>query len=70
METQELLDVIRNSITAFTSLKPEQINLDSDMSGQLALDSADRVELVIDLEEKLKISIHKMNIAGVKQLRI
>jgi acyl carrier protein len=57
MEKQEMLKVIQNSITSFTSLKAEKINFDSDMSGDLALDSADRVELVLDLEEKFKISI-------------
>lgn len=57
MEKQDMLNVIRSSITSFTSLKDEQINIESDMSGDLALDSADRVELVLDLEEKFKISI-------------
>lgn len=57
METQEILNVIRESITSFTSLKAEEIHLNSDMSGNLALDSTDRVELVMDLEEELKIKI-------------
>lgn len=57
MEKHEILKVIQNSITSFTSLKAEKIHFDSDMSGDLALDSADRVELVMDLEEKFKISI-------------
>lgn len=57
MEKQEMLKVIQNSITSFTPLKAENITLTSDMSGDLALDSADRVELVLDLEEKFNVKI-------------
>lgn len=57
MKKNEILNVIRNSITSFTPLNAEQINIESDMSGDLALDSTDRVELVLELEEKFDISI-------------
>ena len=57
MKHEILLEVIRESITSFTSLKREQIQLDSNMSGDLALDSAERLELVLDMESRLGISI-------------
>lgn len=68
MERQEMLDVIRSSIISFTSLKTEQINVNSDMSGDLALDSADRVELVLDLEDKFKISIPEEDYSWCKTI--
>lgn len=51
------LDVIRESLISFTSLTKEQIELESDLSGDLCLESVDRVELVLNLEEKFEVTI-------------
>ncbi|MCA1028872.1 MULTISPECIES: acyl carrier protein [Cytobacillus] len=53
----EKLTVIQEIILGFKDLKVEEIKLDSDMSGDLALDSADRVELALCIEEKYEITV-------------
>lgn len=57
MENDKIFIMIRESILVFSPLKETDINLNSNLSGDLALDSPDRLELVLDLEQKLDISI-------------
>lgn len=57
MSNIEILEKIRKSVTSFTSLEPEQIKLESNMSGDLGLDSSDRLELVLDMEEQYNVKI-------------
>jgi acyl carrier protein len=57
MSTQELLDLIIDSLLKFTVLKREVIQLQSGLSEDLALDSQEELELVFTLEDELKIKI-------------
>lgn len=51
------LEVIRETLISFTSLTKEQIELGSDLSGDLCLESVDRLELILNLEEQFKVTI-------------
>lgn len=53
----EKLTIIQEMIIEFMDLKVEEIKLDSDMAGDLALDSTDRVELALCVEEKFEITV-------------
>ena len=57
MENDKIFMMIRESILVFSPLKETDIKIDSNLSGDLSLDSTDRLELVLDLEKKLDISI-------------
>lgn len=48
---------IRKLIVEIKDINEEEIQLESDMSGELALDSAERVELALCVEDKFNISI-------------
>ena len=54
---EENLEVIRESLVSFTSLKKDEIHLNSDLSGDLCLESIDRLELVLNLEEIYKVTV-------------
>lgn len=57
MSTQELHDLIIDSITKFKPIKREVIQLQSGLSEDLELDSQEELELVFTLEDHLKIKI-------------
>ncbi|MGB8955782.1 MAG: phosphopantetheine-binding protein [Tumebacillaceae bacterium] len=57
MNTQEVLDLIRDSLTKFTALKKEAVQLTSSLSADLGLDSQEELELVFELEDQLKIKL-------------
>ena len=57
MENDKIFMMIRESILVFSPLKETDIKIDSNLSGDLSLDSTDRLELVLDLEQNLDISI-------------
>ncbi|WP_280157507.1 acyl carrier protein [Priestia aryabhattai] len=69
MENDKIFMMIRESILVFSPLKETNIKIDSNLSGDLALDSTDRLELVLDLEQKLDIRFQLRIMAGVKRLR-
>ena len=57
MRSQELHDLITESLLKFTTLKREVIQLHSGLSEDLGLDSQEELELVFVLEDHLKIKI-------------
>lgn len=54
MSSDQALTLVRECITCFKDIKSEDIQLESSLSGDLCLDSQDRLELLFNLEDKLK----------------
>ena len=69
MNTQEVLDVISDSLTKFTALKREAIRLESGLSEDLGLDSQEELELVFELEDRLKIKIQPDDYAACETIQ-
>ncbi|WP_088104088.1 acyl carrier protein [Halalkalibacter urbisdiaboli] len=69
MNEEILIEKIRDILTAYTPLKREDIQLDSHLTDELNLDSADLLELVMTAEEEFKIRIDDSVFEHVKTIR-
>ncbi|WEG18271.1 acyl carrier protein [Alkalihalophilus pseudofirmus] len=69
MSDEFILEKIRSIITSYTPLKPEDINLESHLTDELELDSADLLELVMTAEEQFNINIDDSIFEEVKTIQ-
>ncbi|MDV2684026.1 acyl carrier protein [Alkalihalophilus lindianensis] len=69
MSDEFILEKIRTIITSYTPLKPEDIKMDSHLTDELGLDSADLLELVMTAEEQFGINIDDSIFEEVKTIK-
>lgn len=66
----KIIEELKEIITPYLedSSVVENVRLDSNLKDELNMDSADMIEIVLDLEEHFKIEIEDDQIEGIKTL--
>ena len=62
----ELLQEVRETIADQLSVSPDTVTQSSSLSGDLPADSLDRVEIVMELEDKLEVEIPEEDVEHLK----
>ena len=69
MTDQEMLENLREVITEFVDMKPDEITFDTNMRSDLGLNSLELVNMAVAIEDKFGVEIPDREVSRIETLK-